>query len=169
MTLLKKCRRVVMCLLVLLAAWAAWTYAFLPKHTSTISLWHAAETFELCSREVPTADSFWIPTSAQVREAEAALLVMFAERKRAGLTMPQESTDVQPFSFHHQYIGFARNGERMLYLNAYPDYDNELIDERPFSLLEAPACVADGGRFFWGAVYHLRRKAFEGLQFNGHA
>ncbi|MES2017840.1 MAG: hypothetical protein V4484_15225 [Pseudomonadota bacterium] len=173
MTLLKKCLRATACwfglLMITLAAWMAWTYAFLPKHASTTSLWHAAEAFEQCTREAPPADSYWIPTRVQVREAEAALLLMFAERKRLRLTMPAESGAEQPFRYHHQYSGFARNGEHMIYLNAFPVYDNDEINYRPFALLETIECVADGGRYFWSAVYHVRLKAFEAPQFNGPA
>ena len=150
------------------AAWLACTDLWLPPKASTISLWYAASTFDQCSRTAPQpGEVFWIPSAAQVREIEAALPPMFAARKRQGLTVPQESDAVQPFSYQHQYIGFVQNGERLIYVNASPVYDRAGLDEREFSLLEKPEVMCDGGRFFWGVVYHPHSKTFEAPAFNG--
>lgn len=151
----------------LAAGWFAARYSWLPRGASTISLWHAADTFHQCSRLGPEpGDRFWIPTSAQIREIEAALPEMFAERKRLGLKMPEKSEADQPFRYHHQYIGFTQKGERLIYVNAYPFYDNGALNDHDFSLFEKPEHICDGGRFFWGIVYHPRLKTFDALEFN---
>lgn len=160
---------VIASMLILLLAWVAWTYCFLPKDTSTI-LWHAGKAFDQCSRNRPEpGDTFWLPTAAQIRDAEAALPGMLAARRKAGLRMPQKADGGVPFRFHHQYIGFMMKGERVIYLNAYPRYYEDRLNNygATFSLLERPEITCDGGRFFWGAVYRPNAKTFEQFEANG--
>ncbi len=162
---------VLACMVILLWGWFAWTYWFLPKDTSTI-LWHAKKAFDQCSRARPDpGDAFWLPTAGQVRDAEAALPAMLAARRKLGLRMPQKADGGVPFRFHRQYIGFLIQGERVMYLNAYPLYYNESLNDEwdgsPYSPFEQPQIRCDGGRFFWGAVYRPNTKTFEQFETNG--
>ena len=163
----KRIRAVVALIIFVLLAWPAWTYCFLPKDTSTI-LWHAQKAFDQCSRDRPEPGaSFWLPTAAQVRAAEAALPGMLATRRKMGLRMPQKADYGQPFRFHRQYVGFTMKGERVIYLNAYPVYFNDGLNDIPFSLFERPEVMCDGGRFFWGVVYRPVTNTFEQFETNG--
>ena len=146
---------------IVVLAWSACTYCFLPKDTSTI-LWHAEMAFDQCSRGSPKAgDAFWLPTAAQVRAAEAALPGMLAARRKKGLRMPQKADGGVPFRFYHQYVGFTMKGERVLYLNAYPRYFDETMNDHYFRLFEQPEVTCDGGRFFWGVLYRPITNTFE--------
>ena len=80
--------------------------------------------------------------------------------------MPHEAPAEQPFGYHHQYLGLVIDGERVLFINAYPFYDDEALNE-PAGLLERPECVADGGRHFWRVFYHPRSRTFSRFEFNG--
>lgn len=72
-------------LAVSLIACLVYAYYVLPKDTSTISLWNAAENFAFCERDgLEPGDSFWIPASKQIREIEAALPLMLNSRKNWG-------------------------------------------------------------------------------------
>lgn len=151
------------------AAWLSCTDLWLPHGTSRISLWYAPKTFDQCSRDAPKPGStFWMPTAAQIREAEAALALTMAARMQVGLPMPQAPQTGSWYHFQHQYIGFVRDGERLIYLNAYPHYDDSNMNEVGM-FVEAPQVVCDGGRNFWGGVYRPATQTFESLEFNGPA
>jgi hypothetical protein len=150
------------------AAWLACTDLWLPHGASTISLWYAPKTFDQCSRDTPApGDRFWIPTASQIREAEAALVPMFALRKQQGLPMPNEPQTDYPFYYRHQYIGFTRNGKRLIYLNAYPSGDEDEYLALKYKIVEAPVNACDGGRYFWGALYNPASRTIDAVDFNG--
>lgn len=151
-----------------IAAWLIVTDLWLPPLTSRISVWRTADIFDYCTAMRPV-DQFWLASPSLVREAEAGLALHLAARQRQGMKMPAESPAEQPFSFHHQYIGFVMGGERVLFLNAFPYYHDRSINEFGFQVFERPECVADGGRHFWRVIYHPATKTFSNFEFNGPA
>lgn len=141
--------------------WVALPYIWLPSGTSTISLWRAAEAFHQCSRDVPQSDgSYWMPTAREIVELELELWPLLEQRDKLGQPVPPRFQQ-----FRRQYIGFTRNGERLIYGN----FSSLPEDEpwRDWALLERPVNVCDGGRYFWGIVYKPKSKQFEEPQFNG--
>jgi hypothetical protein len=144
-------------------AWLAVPYVWLPNGTSTISLWWAADTFHQCSRDVPRTDGkYWLPTATEIAKLESELGPMLDLRDKRGQSVPPKFQQ-----FRRQYIGFTRNGERLIYGNFSSEYDDE--PWRRWSLLEKPAVVCDGGHYFWGVVYKPKSNEFEEPHFNGAA
>ena len=143
-------------------AWLLWTYGWPPANTSTISLFYAADTFDQCDR-APLAPNgpYWVPTSSDIGEVEAALPAMLAGRRRQGLRMPDTTT-----GSHHQYLGYTLDNKRYIYGNFYPTYDS---DELEFHVFEEAVNVCDGGAFFWGVVYDPEAKKFVKMELGGHA
>jgi hypothetical protein len=144
-------------------AWLALPYIWLPKGTSTISLWWAAATFHQCSRETPKTDgNYWLPTASDINELELGLPSMLELRDRRGQKIPPGFQQ-----FQRQYIGFTRNGQRLIYGNFFSTHEDE--PWKRWSFLEKPVVVCDGGTNFWGVVYDPKNKQFEEPQFNGEA
>ena len=165
------------------AAWLACTDVWLPPGASTVSLWHADEMFNQCSREAPKPDgAYWIPTSAQIRAIEPALPAL-ARR------VPQDYRNLPALTDPtlRQYTGFTLKGQRLIYVNFGPDdwRFTELLHERERRdgpahrwpevkerllekiLPERPLNMCDGGAFFWGVVYNPATRTFAVPQFNG--
>jgi hypothetical protein len=117
---------------------------------------NAAPLLLQCSRPAPQgATSYWEPSEAEIVELERALVEYLdqltgAERPPLGLT------------YHRQYIGFARNGIKLIYGNFYPG--TEEVAE--FENIRA-ALVCDGGPSRWGVTYDPATRNFSGLAFNG--
>jgi hypothetical protein len=86
---------------------------------------------------------------------------MLELRARKGQLVPPSQ------QFRRQYIGFTRNGERLIYANFSPIHADELGSKWP--ILERPVVVCDGGAGFWGVVYDPKIERFEEPQFNGVA
>jgi hypothetical protein len=157
-------RRAIAPLLVLMSTglvWLSLPYVWLPKGTSTISLWWAAETFRQCSRDTPKTDgTYWLPTATEIAKLESGLWFMLELRDKRGQNVPPRFQQ-----FQRQYIGFTRNGERLIYGNFSSTHEDE--PWRQWSLLERPTIVCDGGHNFWGIVYKPKSDQFEEPQFNG--
>ena len=142
--------------------WLVLPYVWLPKGTATI-LWRAAEAFHQCSRDAPKTDgTYWLPTATEIVGLESQLWPMLELRDQRGQSVPHRFQQ-----FQRQYIGFTRNGERLIYGN----FSSLSEDEpwRQWSLFERPVIVCDGGRAFWGVVYKPNSNEFEEPQFNGSA
>lgn len=159
-------RKFIVCLVLLSGiglARLALPYAWLPAGVSTISLWHAAEMFEQCSRQVPHSDAkYWLPTAAEIALLESKLWPLLELRHQRGLSVPRR---FEPY--RRQYIGFTRKGERLIYGNFSVVQGMEAeAPWRWFSLLERPRTACDGGNAFWGIVYKTRSGDFEEPQFN---
>jgi hypothetical protein len=143
--------------------WLVLPYVWLPKGTSTISLWWAAETFQQCSRDAPKPEGpYWLPTATEIMQLESELWPMLELREKRGESVPPRFQQ-----FQRQYIGFTRNGERLIYGNFAVEYDDR--PWRRWTLLERPVVACDGGHYFWGVVYKPRSNEFEEPQFNGNA
>jgi len=150
-------------IMILAVGWLALPYIWLPKGTSTISLWRAADTFRQCSRDTPKTDgNYWLPTASDIAELELNLPTMLKLRDLHGQKVPPKFQQ-----FQRQYIGFTRNGQRFIYANFSSIYSDEPWKE--WSIIERPVIVCDGGAGFWGVVYDPKEQRFEEPQFNGDA
>ena len=155
--------RLTLVLLTLSMGWLALPYVWLPKGASTISLWWAADTFQQCSRETPETNGiYWLPTASEIENLERRLLLTLDLRNKNGQLV--RSTSQQ---FHRQYIGFTRNGKRLIYANFSPI--DEIEPWHKWPVFERPVVVCDGGVGFWGVVYDPKTGRFEEPQFNGVA
>jgi hypothetical protein len=143
--------------------WLALPYVWLPKGASTISLWWAGDTFQQCSREAPeTNGMYWLPTATDIENLERRLLLTLDLRNKNGQLGPSASQ-----KFRRQYIGFTRNGKRLIYANFSRIDESEPWPKWP--VLERPVVMCDGGASFWGIVYDPKTGRFEEPQFNGVA
>jgi hypothetical protein len=143
------------------AGWLALPYIWLPKGTSTISLLWAADTFHQCSRDTPKTDGgYWLPTASDITELELDLPSMLELRDNHRQKVPPRFQQ-----FQRQYIGFTRDGQRLIYANFASIFEDE--PWKSWSLLERPVVVCDGGSSFWGVVYDPKKRQFEEPQFNG--
>lgn len=143
--------------------WLTLPYIWLPKGTSTISLWWAESTFHQCSRDAPKTDgNYWLPTASDITEFEVDLPLMLELRDRNGQKVPPRFQQ-----FRRQYIGFTRNGQRLIYGNFSSIHEDE--PWKQWTFLEKPVVVCDGGTSFWGVVFDPKKKQFEEPQFNGGA
>lgn len=143
------------------AVWVALPYIWLPKGTSSISLWWAADALNQCSRDAPKTDGkYWLPTASEITAFEVELPLTLELRERNGQRVPPRFQQ-----FRRQYIGFTRNGRRFIYGNFSAIYDDE--PWKRWEFLERPVVVCDGGTNFWSVVYDPKRKLFEEPQFNG--
>ncbi|NHZ40142.1 hypothetical protein [Massilia aquatica] len=135
-------------------------YVWLPTGTSTVSLWWAADTFKQCSREAPQGgEPYWLPTGQQIFDLELRLWALMRDRDARGLRAPRKFQQ-----FQRQYIGFTRNGERLIYANVYPQDD---YGWEAWTLFNKPVLICDGGNFFWGIVYNPATGKYEEPSFNG--
>lgn len=164
------------------AAWLACTDVLLPQGASRVSLWHSPDAFHQCSRESPIPEGkFWLPSRAQIRAIDATV----AQLGREGAS-PYRYPHPPGYPFLHQYVGFTRKGERLIYVTVTTDdwrfmsglyergeaygshsltdilvhYGEQLLPERPLM-------VCDGGAFNWGIVFNPRTGVFEAPVFNG--
>lgn len=116
--------------------------------------------FDQCSRHAPAPTSdLWEPTAADIAQLEGLLPKFLAAREKSGRSLPPKGK-----TYHRQYVGFIRSGERYIYANFYPL-------SKEFASLEAkiPIQVCDGGAAYWGVVYRVKTKTFEEPAFNGQA
>jgi hypothetical protein len=120
----------------------------------------AREVFNQCSRSAPSPKvDLWEPTIAEIDGVERSLAAYLANLDKAGKHTPPKKV-----SYHRQYVGFIRNGERYIYANFYPDENEFRSQESKHAIM-----VCDGGPAFWGIVYRVKAKTFEDPQFNGVA
>src|SRR3954467_11090788 len=79
------------------------------------SLW-AREVFNQCSRSAPSPRvDFWEPTIAEIDGVERSLAAYLADLDKAGKQTPPKKV-----SYHRQYVGFIRNGERYITRTSTP-------------------------------------------------
>jgi len=115
--------------------------------------------FKQCSRKTPDlASKFWLPSSADIIELETNLISFLDALEKNGRRIPPKE-----HSYHRQYVGFERNGERVIYGNFYPA---KYFDVSSYETRE-PVIICDGGPAYWGIVYRIKSKDFIDLQFNG--
>jgi hypothetical protein len=109
-----------------------------------------------------TEGKYWLPTASDITELESGLTTRLELRDSRGQPVPPKFQQ-----FQRQYIGFVRNGERLIYGNFSSIYDDKPWHQ--WSFLERPTIVCDGGRHFWGIIYNAKTREFEEPQFNGDA
>jgi hypothetical protein len=123
---------------------------------------HGREVVSQCSRPSPgPVTSYWVPTPAQVAEADAAVL-----RALAAVEIEGARADTGVRRYHRQYAGLVRGGDRLLYVNGIA---REAIaaqeDTAAWRTVGQVAC--DGGAAFFGAEYDPATRRVSALHFNG--
>jgi len=82
-------------------------------------------------------------------------------------------------SYLRQYVGFTRQGRKLIYLNAFSARVVDVFCEEDVKPAQEGDCrshwrreavgVCDGGDDFWGVEYDPESKTFSSLAFNGSA
>lgn len=111
-----------------------------------------------CSRSAPDGgQGTWSPAWADVVALEAAL--------PAALTASSIGKDLRnpapPEGWRRQYVGYVRDGRRIVYGNFYPS-----TDDVP-NWRTDPVIVYDGGPAFFGVEYDAGARRIVRLNFNG--
>jgi hypothetical protein len=108
-----------------------------------------------CSRTAPSnVTEFWVPSEADIVDLEQRL---------SAYLLQANSRKPPADSYHRQYIGFIRNGTRLIYGSFYAASFPSANDSK------APVMICDGGPAFWGIVFNTDTKVFTEIQFNGYA
>lgn len=105
------------------------------------------------------ATGYWTPTDADVAAFDAAFPVWIAEQTEWGA---DEVSQRWPTDYTRQYVGFERDDQQLLYVNAfcaieYLDWKNQ------------PVMVDDGGPCFFSVVFNPATLEFTELMINGMA
>lgn len=111
-----------------------------------------------CSRDAPAAgQGTWSPSWGDVATLEAALpAALAASPSGRGLQNP-----TPPEGWRRQYVGYVRDGRRLVYGNFYPSTDH-LAGWRT-----EPVIACDGGPAFFGVEYDVRARRIARVDFNG--
>ena len=117
-----------------------------------------------CSRPGPgPVSGYWVPTRADVAEADAAVLRALAA-VASGRTGPV--ADTTPPRYVRQYAGLVRGTARVLYVNGVArDAIRSQADTTAWRRFAQSAC--DGGTMFFGAEYDAATGRVGALHFNG--
>jgi hypothetical protein len=111
----------------------------------------AAAVLRTCSRPSPDREAAlprWTPAQRDIDALERAL--------------PSLAPGTDPARFHRQYVGFVRDGKRLVYVNAWP-----VRVPSPSDPAREAVRVCDGGAQFWGAVWDPESGAFSEREANG--
>jgi hypothetical protein len=101
---------------------------------------------------------FWEVPALEAINADKALLVHLSQNGLQGrLSLPIED-------YGRQYLGFIRNGERWIYVNAFPARKKSGMLDRARSEFIG-GC--DGGALFWGIEFNAQMKLFAAFAANG--
>jgi hypothetical protein len=107
-----------------------------------------------CSREAPRGVSgFWKVADEALPAIDRALL---AHLRASGLT---KRLMLPIAKYQRQYLGFLRDEERFIYVNAFPA---RLLGAVAKSGEEMPR-ICDGGTITWGIEYDVKKRHFFGF------
>ena len=112
-----------------------------------------------CSREVPVVEGTWLPPLPVLEDLEANLYKLEELESVAccGYGRLEKKVD----EYFRQYAGIITGGEQLVYINASPGGGQ---NSKPVIKV-----VCDGGKNYWGAVYHPVTNEFSHLAFNGES
>jgi len=111
-----------------------------------------------CSRDAPTHTETWQPSDTTIKELEENLPDI--TRLKSNVCCGEGNIEGDPKAYYRQYVSIIINETPVIYINA---------SKMPWHDKNAPNIVCDGGKDFWGALYHPGTKQFFGLAFNGEA
>lgn len=141
--------------------------SLLPDSSTLLSAEGAATLARPCSRESPEAEGFWTPTSAEIAQLEADLGKLLGQRSEVccvlGTGLSAQEIEVS----YRQYAGLVVEGQRLIYVNAFPASDAN--GGFPLNWRSEPVYICDGGPSYWGVLYDPARRRFVQLAFNGFA
>ena len=104
------------------------------------------------------ADSYWSPTSEDVRAVEEGL------RRRS----PADGKPLPPglMGYYRQYVGIVVGGRRCVYVNGF---SAGVAGEFAKDWRRRPIFVDDGGDAFFHVTYDPKERRFHDFSFNGYA
>ncbi len=125
---------------------------------------HGAATLATCSRNAPMATGgFFTPSPADITKLESDLATLLSiSTENAGQSA---SFAVDLSSYRREYIGYQRDGARMIYGNFLP----VLRRSNPVRMRSngLPTIACDGGAAFFGVEYAIADGKVEAVRFNG--
>jgi len=145
-----------------------------PAATNGMPAAEAASVLRPCTRTAPVGvEGVWTPSRPLVERVEQRLppvvdTALLRLARRLGVQQPPTSS-----LYRRQYVGFLRDGRRMIYINGV--YDETLDpktrpESNPLSFAtgwETHAVrVCDGGAMSWGVEYDPQAGRFGRLYFN---
>src|SRR5215203_2020993 len=105
---------------------------------------------------VNLSNSFWVPTKAQILEAEEAIEQYLKDKP------PTRSPELwqKLTSYKRQYVGIVVDGHKRIYCNFYCGKE---------SLSDKPISIEDGGDCFFQVEYDIEDTTIYNLMVNGKA
>lgn len=105
------------------------------------------------------ATGYWTPTEADVAAFDAAFTTWIADQTEWGA---DEVSQRWPADYTRQYVGFERDEQTLLFVNAF--CATEYLDWK-----NQPVMVDDGGPCFFSVVFNPATFEFTDLMINGMA
>ena len=142
-------------------------YLFIPKYKSIISLEKGNNLLNQCSRSIPeNIDGFFDLSENEVNEIQNNFKKIYKLKSSGCCIKKVKIGDLNQFAF--LFIGVIIKGEKFIYINAfYWDEKGNIIDINSDVWKTKPIIVCDGGTYYWGVLFDLKRKKFSQLSFNG--
>ncbi len=106
------------------------------------------------------ATGYWTPTDADVAAFDAAFTTWITEQK--DVWGADEVAQRWPGDYTRQYVGFERDAQQLLFVNAF--CATEYLDWK-----NQPVMVEDGGPCFFSVVFNPATLEFTDLMINGMA
>jgi hypothetical protein len=117
------------------------------------------------SRSTPEeVKSYWNPADSDIASLESNFKKLYNLTWHIAV---QKIDSLDKFGF--QYAGIIINGEKFIYINAFPLNSVKELKQLKLNPAKTPVMVCDGGPSFWGAVFNIKTKEFSMLAFNGYA
>jgi hypothetical protein len=111
-----------------------------------------------CSRSTPEKVSgFYNPSPETISKMEQEFDKITSIRGRI--------QDLKSYSY--QYLGIEIQGEKYIYVNAFPIGDKDVMETFHKDWKIKPVKVCDGGESYWGMVYNMQNGKFSLLSING--
>lgn len=96
-------------------------------HVAVLPKSAAQELGHLCSRPgVPKLDATWEPTKAEIEGAESHLSMISKVMGRVGRGETRSEVVEKPAQYYRQYLGSVIGARKLIYLNAFLLYKNEV-------------------------------------------
>src|SRR5262245_35285292 len=106
----------------------------------------APDLLRQCSRDtISDADSYWVPTRAEVASIERSLPGLLA---RPSVRSPRAPVS----EYFRQYVGVVANGRRLVYASFFHESSFKHFQS---SWRDRAVIMCDGGDHFWGIVFDV--------------
>ena len=128
---------------------------FIPDSTILFQVSRGKELLKDCSGSEyqKVVNSFWMPSQRQYLDLQGSFY-----------KLANQSIIIDNFII--QYLGIILNGEKYVYINAFPKGELNELRRVNQDLTSSAVVTCGGGRGFWRALFDVDRKEFTIVQFN---